>query len=138
MKNFLFPRSFQPIGWILFTLALIAGALTMFSDMLSFTGIMETVANDAIIIGIALGAVFIVCSKEKVEDEMTKSIRLASLLNSLYVYVVLLFCSTILINGVNYFWFMIVNLVLFPIIFVILFRLEMHSYNKLSENEEQN
>lgn len=138
MKNLLFPHSFQPIGWILFSLSLILGAIVMFSDLLTFTGIAETIENDVIIIGTALGAIFIVCSKERVEDEMTKSIRLASLLNSLYVYVVLLISSTILINGVKYFYFMIANLVLFPVIFVILFRLEMHRYNKISEDEEQN
>ena len=92
---------------------------------------------DAVIIGIALGAVFIVCSKEAREDEMTRSIRLSALLNALYVYVVLLIASTLLINGVAFFQFMVVNLVLLPVIYVVMFRLEMHRYNKMSEDEEQ-
>jgi len=67
---------------------------------------------------------------------MIRSIRLAALLNSLYVYVLLLIACTLLINGVEYFRFMAANLVLFPIIYVILFSLEMRRYNKMSEDEE--
>ena len=67
---------------------------------------------------------------------MIRSIRLAALLNSLYVYVLLLIACTLLINGVEYFRFMAANLVLLPIIYVILFSLEMRRYNKMSEDEE--
>lgn len=137
MKNLLFPHIFQPIGWILFVPCLILGALIYF-EVLSLTGITETLVNDIAIIGIAVGALFIVCSKERVEDEMTRAIRLSSLLNSLYIYVILLVASTIAINGIAFMMFAIVNLVLLPIIFVINFRLEMHRYNKMCENEEQN
>lgn len=136
MKNLLFPRSFRLVGWILFVPAIIMGILIV-SGSCALTGVAETVENDAVIIGIALGAVFIVCSKEAREDEMTRSIRLSALLNALYVYVVLLIASTLLINGVEFFWFMVVNLVLLPVIYVVMFRLEMHRYNKMSEDEEQ-
>lgn len=136
MKNLLFPRSFRLVGWILFVPAIIMGILIV-SGSCALTGVAETVENDAVIIGIALGAVFIVCSKEAREDEMTRSIRLSALLNALYVYVALLIASTLLINGVEFFWFMVVNLVLLPVIYVVMFRLEMHRYNKMSEDEEQ-
>ena len=135
MKNLLFPPSFQIVGWFLFIPALIAGLL-IYATILSPNGILETVVNDAVIIGIALGSLFIVCSKEKAEDEMTKAIRLSSLLNSLYIYVILLITSTILINGVEFMEFAIGNLVLFPIIYVLIFRLEMHRYNKMTGDEE--
>ena len=137
MKNLLFPRIFQPIGWIMFIPSLILGALIYFS-VLSFAGITETVINDLVIIGIALGALFIVCSKERIEDEMTKSIRLASLLNSIYAYVILLVTCTILINGADFLIFAVVNLVLLPILFVGNFRLELRRYYKMCEDEEQN
>ena len=136
MKNLLFPRSFRLVGWILLVPAIIMGILIV-SGSCAVTGVAETVENDAVIIGIALGAVFIVCSKEAREDEMTRSIRLSALLNALYVYVAMLIASTLLINGVEFFWFMVVNLVLLPVIYVVMFRLEMHRYNKMSEDEEQ-
>ena len=131
MKNYLFPHIFQPIGWIMFVLSLITGIAIYSSIPVFGAGIAETLAIDSAIIGIALGALFIVCSKERVEDEMTKSIRLASLLNSIYAYVALLVGCTILINGVKFLVFAVFNLVLFPIIFVCNFRLEMHRYNKM-------
>ena len=137
MKNFLFPHIFQPIGWIMFVPSLIIGAIIYFYMPVFGAGITETIAIDSVIIGIALGALFIVCSKERYEDEMTKSIRLASLLNSIYTYVILLVGSTILINGVNFLVFTVINLVLFPIIFVCNFRLEIHRYNKICQDEEQ-
>ena len=137
MKNYLFPHIFQPIGWIMFVPSLIIGAIIYFEMPVFGTGITETIVIDSVIIGIALGALFIVCSKERCEDEMTKSIRLSSLLNSIYAYVILLIGSTILINGANFLIFTLFNLVLFPIIFVCSFRLEIHRYNKICQDEEQ-
>ncbi len=145
MKNYLFPHSFQLIGWILFVPSLILGAIFFFNimapadqsfDLPYFSGVSEIIVNDFIIIGIALGALFIVCSKEKVEDEMTQSIRLASLLNSIYAYVILLVFCTILINGVDFLLFVVVDLAILPILFVCNFRFEMHRYNKMFADEE--
>ena len=43
-------------------------------------GKFETIANDAIIIGIVVGALFVVCSRERIEDEYTRAVRLTSML----------------------------------------------------------
>lgn len=136
MKNLLFPHIFQPIGWIMFVPSLIMGVLIYFS-VASFTGLPGTIVNDLVIIGIVLGSLFIVCSKTRGEDEMTKSIRLSSLLNSIYAYVTLLVFSTIFMNGADFLLFTVFNLVILPILFVCNFRLEMHRYNKMCEDEEQ-
>ena len=136
MKNYLFPHIFQPIGWIMFVVSLIAGMVIYFEIPVFGAGIAETIAIDSAIIGTVLGGLFIVCSKERFEDEMTKSIRLTSLLNSIYAYVILLICCTILINGVRFLMFAVFNLVLLPIIFVCNFRMEMHRYKKVCEDEE--
>ena len=131
MKKLLFPHIFQSIGWIMFIPAMIAGALIYF-NILGFSVNIETVVYNLVIIGIALGALFIVCSKERIEDEMIQSIRLASLLNSIYVYVAMLIIFTIVFNGFDFLRFAVINLVLLPILFVINFRLEIHRYNKIS------
>lgn len=136
MKNLLLPRQFQVAGCVLFVPAIILGIL-IYCRVISYAGTFETILNDAVIIGITLGSVFIVCSKEKHEDEMIRSIRLASLLNALYIYVVILIASVLLINGLAFIQFMTVNLVLLPLIYVVVFRLEIHRYNKMSEDEEQ-
>lgn len=136
MKNLLFPRIFQPIGWILFIPSLLTGALVLYSS-LPLAGMAETIVNDLVIIGIALGSLFIVCSKTRTEDEMVQSIRLASLLNSIYTYVIVLVMCTVLLNGVEFLMFAIIDLALLPIIFVCIFRLEMQRYNKMCDDEEQ-
>ncbi len=130
MKNILFPHAFKAIGWVMFVPSLLAGVLIYFAAF-SLSGVIETVVNDMVIIGIVLGALFIVCSKERIEDEMTRSIRLSSLLNSIYVYVLLMITCTLTLNGVDFMQFAILNLVLLPIIFVCNFRLEMHSFSKM-------
>lgn len=135
MHNLLFPYTFKPIGWFLFIPTLILGILRLFS-VFNFHGMTEIIVNDVTIIGIITGALFIVCSREKIEDEMTKSIRLSSLLNSLYFYAAILIVCTVSINSVSYLYFSIANLALFPIIFVVNFRLEMYRYNKMSKDEE--
>lgn len=135
MKTILFPHALRPLGWILFIPTLVLGILVL-TGIVSFSGEMETICNDAAIIGITIGALLITCSHERIEDEMTRTIRLASLLNSIYIWVILLIASTLLINGIDYLNFMAINLVLLPVIFVILFRLEMNRYLKMSEDEE--
>lgn len=136
MKNLLFPQMFKSIGWCLFIPSLILGILRYF-DLFDWSHIVQNIINDVVIIGIALGAIFIVCSKEPCEDEMTRAIRLASLLNTLYIYVALLITNTLFLYGEAFYHFMILNLVLLPIIYVVIFRLEMLRYNKMSEDEEQ-
>ena len=135
MKNYLFPHECQVVGWLLF-LPSTAMAIIFHLGLWGISSILGSLLNNVMIIGIALGAIFIVCSKEAHEDEMTRAIRLASLLNSLYVYVALLVTSTLTLYGPDYIEFMAVNMVLLPIIYVIIFRLEMRRYNKMSEDEE--
>lgn len=136
MKNLLFPTEFQMVGWVLIVPAIILGILIYFS-VISCAGTTETILNDTVIIGITVGSIFVVCSKEKQEDEMIRSIRLASLLNSLYIYAIILIAAVLIINGPAFIEFMTVNLILMPFIYVVVFRLEIHRYNKMSEDEEQ-
>lgn len=136
MKNLLFPTEFRTVGWVLLVPAIILGIL-IYCGVISCAGTIETILNDAVIIGITVGSIFIVCSKEKHEDEMIRSIRLASLLNALYIYAIILIAAVLLVNGMAFIKFMIVNLVLMPFIYVVVFRLEIHRYNKMSEDEEQ-
>lgn len=136
MKTFLFPHSFRPIGWIVIVPTLLLGVLLLFG-VLSIDGILETILVDTSIIGVALGAVFITCSRERIEDEMTSTIRLNALLTSLYTYVVFLVIWTLAVNGMNYLYVMAASLVMLPMIFVVRFRYEMHKYYKIKSDEEQ-
>ncbi|MGM9773840.1 MAG: hypothetical protein ACI3Y2_01360 [Candidatus Egerieousia sp.] len=137
MKQLLFPRVFRIIGWILFIPSIIVGIMLLCPDSM-FEPIWKggVVLVDATIIGLALGAMFIVCSKEAKEDEMVRSIRQSSLLTAFYIYIAILIIGTILINDFAYLDFMAVNLALFPVIYVITFRTAIYRYNKIEGDEE--
>lgn len=135
MKTFLFPHTFRPIGWIVLVPTLILGILLL-DGILSVDGSVETILTDTAIIGIALGSIFITCSRERIEDEMTSLIRLKALLTSLYTYIVFLVIWTLAVNGMAYLYVMAASLVMLPIIFVVRFRYEMHRYYKIKSDEE--
>ena len=141
MESSLLPKGFRIIGWILFVPSIIMGILWLINmlsetDVWPFYGVAESVATDAMIIGIALGSLFIVCSRESHEDEMTRAIRLSSLLKAVYVYVGVLVLTTIFINGVDFLVFALTNLVIFPLTYVVVFRYEMHRYKCMVGDEE--
>ena len=135
MKIFLFPRAFRPIGWIVLVPTLLLGIL-MLCGALSVTGLAETILTDTAVIGIALGSVFITCSRVRIEDEMTSAIRLNALLTSLYTYVVFLVIWTLAVNGLAYLYVMAAALVVLPVIFLVRFEYEMHRYYKMKSDEE--
>lgn len=136
MKNFLFPHTFRLIGWIVLVPTLLLGILLLNGGLSIQGSIIETILTDTAIIGIAIGSIFITCSRERIEDEMTSTIRLKALLSSLYTYVVFLIIWTLAINGVYYIYVMIASLVMLPMIFVVRFRYEMHKYYKIKSDEE--
>lgn len=135
MKIFLLPHSIRPIGWIVLVSTLTLGILLL-CGTLNYDVKYETLLNDTAIIGIALGSIFITCSRERIEDKMTSMIRLKALLTSLYIYAVMLIIGTLAINGILYLYVMMACLVMLPIIFVVLFKYEMHKYNKEKSDEE--
>lgn len=111
-------------------------AVLRYADIFSLSGVIETIVNDAIIICIILGALFIVCSKLRVEDEMSRAFRLASLLNSFYAYVIIQIAGTILINGIEYLEFMFFSILFLPALTVFNFTAEMYRFYKENEDEE--
>ncbi|MGM9805912.1 MAG: hypothetical protein ACI3Z7_05700 [Candidatus Aphodosoma sp.] len=137
MKNLLFPCSFRIVGWLLFVPTVIMGVFFLCGLTGSLSGMAETVFNDVTVIGMALGAMFIVCSEEPNEDEMVRSIRLSALFKAFYVYIFLLVVCTLFVNGLAFLDFMLVNMVLLPMVYVAVFRFEMYRYNKAGEDEEQ-
>ncbi|MDE7153046.1 MAG: hypothetical protein K2O00_01210 [Muribaculaceae bacterium] len=136
MKIFLFPHRFQFIGWCIFIPAIIGAIVSRF-DFMTIPQWAMTALNDAIIIGAVLGSVFIVCSKERDEDEMIGALRLATLMNMLYVNTLLVVTGTLLVNGAEFVEFLIMNLFLMPILFVVSFRAEIRRQHKQAENEKQ-
>ena len=92
--------------------------------------------NNIAIIGTVSGAILATCSKEKVEDEMVRQVRLSSLLVALYVnYAVLIICS-LFIYDLDFLSVMVYNMFTMLLIFMVVFRYRMWRLNKEAKNEE--
>lgn len=148
MKTILLPHIFRKIGWALLLLSLVAFVIVMASEYQTADNVFsyltspsarvvaKSILNNLLIIGWTLGALFVACGRLREEDEMTRAIRLRALLISLYIYVGILIISTLAIYGIFYFIVMEINLCLFPVVFLIVFELQIYSYRKLTDNEE--
>lgn len=141
MKMYLFPHRFRTIGWAMFAVGIILGSLLFFGvievggDFLHVS-VEETILNDVAIIGTTLGALFVVNSRERREDELTQLVRLSSLLYALYGYLGVLILCTLLFNGFEFLIFSLVYLVFFPIIYVVMFSINMQRLKMLGSDEE--
>ena len=138
---YLFPHRFRTIGWVMFAVGIILGSLLFFGvievggDFLHVS-VEETILNDVAIIGTTLGALFVVNSRERREDELTQLVRLTSLLYALYGYLGVLILCTLLFNGFEFLIFSLVYLVFFPIIYVVMFSINMQRLKMLGSDEE--
>ncbi|MDE6258041.1 MAG: hypothetical protein K2M53_06660, partial [Muribaculaceae bacterium] len=138
---YLFPHRFRTIGWAMFAVGIILGSLLFFGvievggDFLHVS-VEETILNDVAIIGTTLGALFVVNSRERKEDELTQLVRLTSLLYALYGYLGVLILCTLLFNGFEFLIFSLVYLVFFPIIYVVMFSINMQRLKMLGSDEE--
>lgn len=126
MKNILFPQWCRSLGWWLFAIGLIAVAVSWLVKIAFY--------NEGVI-GVTLGAMLIVCSKERNEDEMTRAVRLSSLLNALYACVVVIVTGALLTADIAQ--LTDINLVLFPTIYVIICRADMWRIYKMTKDEKQ-
>ena len=132
MKTLLFPHSFQKWGWCIFAVGVIFGIYAMVTDYGA-----SCLVNNIAIIGTILGAIFATCSREKIEDEMVRQLRLNSLLVALYVnYAVLIVCS-LLVYDLDFLLVMMYNMFTMLLIFMVVFRYRMWRLNKEAKDEEQ-
>ena len=131
MKTPLFPHSFQRVGWIIFAIGVALGAYSIFKG---FDG--SYIMNNVTIISIIVGGLFVTCSREKIEDEMTQQLRLSSLLTALYInYAALIVCA-LLVYDMDCLNVMIYNMVTILLIFMVVFRWKIWRMKKGAEDEK--
>lgn len=113
------------------TIGVVFGIYAMVADYGS------SLVNNIAIIGTVIGAMFVTCSREKIEDEMVRQLRLNSLLVALYIsYAVLIVCS-LFVYGLDFMYVMLYNMFTILFIFMIVFRYRMWHLNKEMKDEEQ-
>ncbi|MBP3533166.1 MAG: hypothetical protein J6J75_02565 [Alistipes sp.] len=143
--NLLLPHAFAKICWCILLPSIAIGAAILLSSItasdyariLNINGaVAEIIINDTAIIGIILGAIFVTCAKEPVEDEMISSVRRDSLLVAFYISCALLIASTILVNGLFYINVMMYNMFAIPLVFLAVFRIKIWRLKKGNTDEE--
>ena len=93
------------------------------------------ILNNVTIIGLLIGLIFTSCSREKYEDEMISAIRLDSLLLALYISVGVLIVAVLCLYGNNFYEFLIYQMFILPLIFLVTFKVKMWRLNR--ENDEE-
>ncbi|MEG1621998.1 MAG: hypothetical protein RR330_01350 [Alistipes sp.] len=136
MKNLLFPHSFKKAGWVIFIPTFLLGAVIVFNLIDWHNSHLESLLNNIALIGSIIGAIFIVCSKEKIEDEMIASIRLNSLLTALYINYALLIIAALFFYDLDFFGIMVYNLITVLLLFLVLYQGCLWYARKNLKNEE--
>ena len=149
MKNrsFLLPHIFGKIGWAILIPFTIFGLFIMitggsdinFGRFFSATGdylaIESQILNNITIIGLLIGLIFTSCSREKYEDEMISAIRIDSLLIALYISVIVLIIAVLCLYGNNFYEFLIYQMFILPLIFLITFKVKLWLTNRVQDEE---
>jgi hypothetical protein len=147
-QNFLLPYKFGKIGWFIlipFTLLglfiMITGGTDVslgrfFSATGNYKAIESQILNNITIIGLIVGLIFTSCSRCKYEDEMISSIRLDSLLLALYLSIIVLIIAVLCLYGNNFYEFLIYQMFILPLVFLITFKVKLWQLNRKIDDEE--
>ncbi len=142
-RDFLLPRGFKIAGWVLLITSAVMGIWSFTLDfdfershLLSTLLLEGPLLNNYIIIGLWLGAIFVGCSRERMEDEMIAHIRLKALLSGFYLQALFIILATLFVNSIDYLDVMAYNLVTYPLLFVVVYRWMLwRSLKSLSDEE---
>lgn len=151
-RDWLLPFGFKRAGWVILVPALLLG-LAMWFD--GFDGLPELICpedssvgrllrtetadhifHNFALIGVWIGALFVACSRERIEDEMICRIRLNALLAALYVQAGLMVVVALVVYDIAYWEVMVVNLVSMPLVFLVIQRLMLWRMRKEAGDEE--
>lgn len=140
--NFLLPHRFKTIGWIIFSVGIVLGLCFLakggnFSFFetkvfaLFYGGIFEKpeflgwtttdILDEIAACFIILGALLLMFSKQKQEDEFIASLRLNALSWAVFANYAVLLLSVLLVYDIPFFWVLVFNM--FTILFIFVLRL---------------
>jgi hypothetical protein len=153
----LLPNRFRRIGWFILVPATVAGLVltatgyeaewikghfpvilgeefpggTRFMSM-----VYGNMTNTIVAAGFLLGALMVAFSREKVEDEYIREIRLSSLMWAVWVNYALLFFAIIFIYGLSFLNVMIYNMFTILIIFITRYHYLLYRSTKTTGHEK--
>lgn len=151
-RDWLLPFGFKRVGWVILVPAVLLGLAIWLNGLnglpewicpedsstgrLLHTETAGRVFNNIALIGVWIGALFVACSRERIEDEMISRIRLNALLAALYVQTGLMVVIALAVYDIAYLEVMVANLVALPLIFLTIQRLMLRRIRKEAGDEE--
>lgn len=152
-KDWLLPRGFKKIGWVMLIPTLLIGVFLVFNGMdtaqlaqmlgriVAGEGVLSTERiepwlNNVLIIGIIAGSLFVTCSRERIEDEMIGRIRLNALLLAVYVNFGIVILASLAVYELDFIDVMIYNLFTLPLLFLAVYRYRLWRLGKEVRDEE--
>ena len=146
-KILLLPYSFKRIGWVLFIPTALLGLLMAIDGFNGFptfllpgsaagSETLSRVSNNVVLIGVLLGTLLITCSRERIEDELIARIRLNALLAALYATIGIAVIAALFLYDFAYLYFLIFNLCLLPVLFLVIERVMLWRLGKEAAHEE--
>lgn len=151
-RDWLLPFGFKRVGWAILIPAALLGLAMWFDEFaglpdwlcpegsragkLLHTETADRIFHNIALIGIWTGALFVACSRERIEDEMISRLRLNALLTALYVQIVSMVVIALTVYDLAYLEVMVANLVALPLIFLLIQRLMLRRIRKEAGDEE--
>lgn len=146
-KILLLPYSFKRIGWVLFIPTALFGVLMtidgfngfpsfLLPDSVTASETLSRISNNVVLVGLLLGTLLITCSRERIEDELITRIRLNALLAALYATIGIAVIAALFLYDFAYLYFLIFNLCLLPVLFLVIERVMLWRLGKEAAHEE--
>ena len=157
MKVYLLPNRFKRYGWIIFIPSLILMIVMYFVDINPdffdvsvfaianqgfmqqteyFTFLEKNITVDLALIMLITGGVLVCFSKEKLEDEYIRALRLESLVWAVVINYALLILAIIFLHGLSFLYALTANMVTILLIFMLRFEWIKQKIKKEDLHEE--
>lgn len=152
-RDMLLPYGFKRIGWVLLVPTLLFGILMWIDGFNGFPSFLlppettdaralldsptaDRICNNVVLIGILAGALFIACSRERIEDELIGRIRLNALLAAFYANIAITVVAALCVYDLDFLSVMIYNLFTMPLLFVAIEQTMFRRLRKEARDEE--
>lgn len=157
MKVYLFPNKCKIYGWIMLIPSLFLITIMNFIDIEPdfldvrvfavvyemifqqpnyFSFIEKNITLDLGLIVLIIGGVLVCFSKEQLEDEYIKVLRMESLVWAVYINYAVLILSIVFLHGLSFLYALAANMVTILMIFIIRFEWIKQKVNRGGKNEE--
>lgn len=138
VKNLLLPAPFHRLGWVVLLPSALLGLTMLFdvADAVSWSGLPETVLNNAALVGTAVGLLFVGFARVRGEDEYVTALRLQALAAAVYANCAALVALALALYGVGFLTAVFILLYTLPLLYYLIFRIRLWRARKEVCDEE--